>query len=113
MAKIKINVYTNMNGIVVEKNIDAIMINDVIKYIEGNNKILIDIKNNILEKENNDVSIKIDFVNDKIFIFIKELKREFIKNMEVISLENKKNYFYVKYKLIDENIINEYKVKFL
>ena len=30
MAKIKINVYTNMNGIVVERNIDAIMINDVI-----------------------------------------------------------------------------------
>jgi len=114
MAKIGINVYTNMDNVIENKNINAIVDNNVIKYIDSdNNKFIVDISNNVLIKENDEFIIKIEFSRNFISIILKEYSKEYIKEIETLAIEHNDNSYYVKYKLIDENIINEYKVKFI
>lgn len=112
MAKKKINVYTNMNNHMDNFSINAIIDNNVIKYIDSDyNKFVINLKNNILIKENKDFVIEIDFMNNLIKILMKEYKMEFEKEIRTLELSYHNNIYYVKYKLIDENIINEYELK--
>ena len=112
MSKIKIEVYTNFNNKESNINLNAIYLDNKVKYI-NNDKYILDLKNNILEKENNDSFIKLDFNNNKTFISVKNLKLDIKKDIKVIKIENKLNYFYVKYLLIDEDIYNEYCIKFI
>lgn len=114
MTKIRINVYTNMDNH--EENVihKAIADNDVIKYIDSdNNKFVVDCNKNILMKENDEFIINIDFGNNLISIAMKEYQKEFKKEIKTLAINNDNNIYYVKYKLIDENVINEYQIKFL
>ena len=114
MAKIDINVYTNMNDLQESINIKAIIINKVIKYNDlVNNKFVVDCNNNILIKENSETIVKIDFNKNIISIMLKEYNKEFFKEIKTETIINNNNIYYVKYKLIDENTINEYKIEFL
>ena len=44
---------------------------------------------------------------------VKEYNKEFFKEIKTETIINNNNIYYVKYKLIDENTINEYKIEFL
>ena len=114
MSKKQINVYTNMDGVVDNKIINVIVDNSMIKYIDScNNKFIVDLSKNVLTKENNESIINILFNENLIKVFIKDFNKEFIKEIKTIELINENNRYYVKYKLIDEDIINIYEIKFL
>ena len=114
MSKIRINVYTNMDNKKENVLINAIKDNNVIKYIDSDyNKYVVNIEGNILIKENKDFFITIDFPNNLIKILMKEYNKEFKKEIETIELNYNNNNYFVKYKLIDEKVINEYKIKIL
>lgn len=113
MAKLKINVYTNMDNHKEESIFNAIIVNDVIKYIDSdNNKFSVLLEDNLLIKENDEYVIKIDFIKEIISIFMKEYNKEFFKDIKTLILKKEKNVFYVKYNLTDENVLNEYEIKF-
>ena len=114
MAKIKINVYTNMDNIKENKIFDAIINQRVIKYLDSaNNKFVVNCEKNILTKENNEYFIEIDFNKEMITILLKDLGKKFIKEIKTLDINNDNNCYFVKYKLIDENLVNEYEIKFL
>ena len=114
MSKKRINIYTNMDKIINNDNFDAIVSNNVIKYIDlVNNKFVVDCNNDILIKENNDTLVKIDFSKNIISILLKEYNKEFYKEIDTLLINRDNNIYYVKYKLIDENVINEYRIEFL
>ena len=114
MAKIKILIHTNLNNEENNEEITALIVNSVIKYIDSlNNKFLVDLNNLVLEKENTSSKIKIDFNNKKAFIYVKELRKEFVRDIDIIDTYKNQTDFFVKYKLVEENIINEYNVKIL
>ena len=113
MKKIKIQVYSKLNEIEENNEFLAIKNDNVIKYIDlENNKMMFDTKNNIIERENNDYFFKIDFNNNYIDIEIKKLHKNMMKNIKTLMISSSNKSFSVKYLLTDENIINEYYVKF-
>ena len=102
MAKIIINVYTNMDNH--EENViyNAITDNNVIKYIDSdNNKFVVDCNKNILIKENNEFNISIDFGNNLITIFMKEFQKSFEKEIQTLAINYDKNIRWNFYKNID------------
>ena len=113
MKETKIKVYSKLNNIEENNEFLAIKDDNVIKYIDlENNKMTIDIKNNIIIRENSDYLFNIDFNDNKITILLKKLNKKMEKTIKtmVISLSDSK--YLVRYLLTDENIINEYYVKF-
>ena len=111
--KLKIKIYSEMNNLIENEEYLAIINENIIKYIDlTNNKMFIDINNNIIKRENNDYIFTIDFENNNILIFIKNLKKEFNKKIQTIKLEKNSQSFKVRYRLIDENIINEFYIKY-
>ena len=114
MEKIKIQLYTNFNHKEETEEFLAIKEDDVIKYIDlENNKMTVDIRNNIIIKENSDYHFTMDFNTNNIIIKLKKHNRVFDKPIETLFKETKKETYRVVYKLLDENIINEYHMKFL
>ena len=113
MEKIKIKIYSFLNNVEENTEILAIKNDNVIKYIDfSNNKMEIDIKNNIIVKENNDYTFTMKFNDNIILIYAKKLQKTFIKEIETLMCSVSKKRFFVKYLLKDENIINEYYVNF-
>lgn len=113
MDKIDINVYTNIDNKPETNSLKALKNNNTITYFDlNNNKMIIDLKNEILERENIDYHFIFKFKENKIIIKLKKDKLEFIKEIETLNLSITRNSFNVKYRLNDENIINEYIVKF-
>ena len=113
MKKTKIKVYTKFDNKEETDDFFAIKDNDVIKYIDlENNKMMIDMKNNIIVKENEDYLFNINFLDNIIDIEIKKLKKYFKKEMKTLLLEKTNNSFLVRYLLTDENIYNEYYVTY-
>ncbi len=113
MKKAKIRVYTCFDKKEDSSDFFAIKDDDVIKYIDlENNKIIVDMKNNIIIKENIDYLFNIDFDNNIIDIEVKKLKKSFNKEIKTMLIEKKKKSFLVRYLLIDDNIYNEYYVTY-
>lgn len=113
MARTKINVYLKMNKIEKNEEFFAIKNNDVIKYIDfENNKMEVDLENNIIKKENIDYLFIIDLAKNNIYILAKKIKRSFNKPIQTLLVEKSKKRYLVRYLLEDENVINEYCVNF-
>lgn len=113
MKETKIKVYSKLNNIEENNEFLAIKNDNVIKYIDlENNKMVIDIKNNLITRENKDYLFNLDFANEKIVITMKKLDKIFEKEMKIIDISISNSMYSVKYLLTDENIINEYYVKF-
>ena len=113
MKKANIRVYSNLNNIEENNEFLAIISSNLIKYIDlENNKMTIDIKNNLIIRENIDYLFRMDFNDNKIVITIKKLNKTLEKEIKTIVISKTVNKFLVRYQLTDENIINEYYVKF-
>ncbi len=113
MKRTKINVFTKLNNVEENNEFLAIKSDNLIKYIDlENNKMIIDIKNNVIIRENDDYLFNMDFSNNKIIIKMKKLDKEFEKNIKTLVISSSSRKYIVQYLLIDENIINEYYVKF-
>ena len=113
MKRTKIKVYLNLNNIEENNEFLAIKDDNVIKYIDlENNKMIIDMKNNIIIRENSDYSFNLDFNSNKITINMIKLNKMFEKEIKTINISSAKNSYLVRYSLVDDNIINEYYVKF-
>lgn len=113
MKRTKINVFTKLNNIEENNEFLAIKSDNLIKYIDlENNKMIIDIKNNVIIRENDDYLFNMDFSNNKIIIKMKKLDKEFEKNIKTLVISSSSRKYLVRYLLMDENIINEYYVKF-
>ena len=113
MKKTEIIVFTKLDN--VEENNKFLAIKDdyVIKYFDlENNKMVIDTKNNIITRENNDYLFNLDFNNNIITIKMKKLGKTFKKDIKTMVVSLKKKEYLVRYMLKDEEIINEYYVKF-
>lgn len=113
MKEIKINVFTKLNNVEENNEFLAIKGNNLIKYIDlEDNKMIVDIKNNIIIRENIDYLFNMDFNNNKIIINMKKLNKEVEKEIKTIVISRTSKEFLVRYLLTDEEIINEYYVKF-
>jgi len=113
MKRTKITVLTKLDN--VEENSDflAIKDNNLIKYIDlENNKMIIDMENNIIIRENRDYLFNIDFVNNTITILVKKMDKTFTKDIKTLLISKTNNKYLVRYLLKDEMLINEYYVKF-
>lgn len=110
---LKVKVYSELGKNVENEEYLAIKNNNVIKYIDfADNKMIIDINNNYILRENGDFAYNIDFNKNIINIVAKKLKKEFNKNIKTILLKKTNNAFLVKYHLIDEDVINEFYIKY-
>ena len=113
MKKIKIKIYSFLNNIEENCEIFAIKNNNVIKYIDfSNNRIKVDMENNIIIKENIDFQFTLRFNDNIIEIYAKKSKKTFYKEIETLQCSLSAKRYFVKYLLKDENIINEYYITF-
>ena len=113
MKETKIIVYSKLNNIEDNNEFLAVRNDNLIKYIDlENNKMIIDIKNNVITRENIDYLFKIDKKKKKIVITMKKHDKVFEKEIKTIDISLSNSKYSVKYLLTDENIINEYYVKF-
>ena len=113
MAKINIKVYSKLNDIEEITEFMAIKMDDVIKYIDlENNKMIIDMKNNIIIRENSDYVFTLKFNENIIEILIKKVKKVMNKEIKVLLIDKTKKRFLVRYLLSDEKLINEYYVNY-
>lgn len=113
MERKKINIYTKLDNNEENYEIIAIKNNNVIKYIDlSNNIMVLDMNFDILKRENNDYCFTINFKKNEISIFSKKLKKEFIKSIKTLTLTKNKKSYLVRYIIDEEEIINEYYVKF-
>ena len=86
----------------VEYNIKGIFLNNQIKFLDKDNIMLLDLNFNTLKRETKNEEIIFDFLNKNCCVFDKNSNNRIVFQIEVISLENKDNYFYVKYKIADD-----------
>lgn len=113
MEKIKLTVYANLNGKEEIDEIFAIKDNSVIKYIDlTNNKIAIDIDNNIMTRENSDYLFTFKFNENNIIVKLKSHNQDFDKEIKTLLIKKTKKSYIIRYLLVDENIINEYQLNF-
>ena len=113
MKKTEIIVYTKLNDVEETNKFMAIKDDNTIKYFDlDNNKMTIDLKNKIIIRENNDYLFNMDFNNNKITIKMKKLGKTIIKDIKTMTITSKSKEFMVRYLLTDDEIINEYYVKF-
>ena len=111
--KLKIKVYSELDKKIENEEYLAIKNNNVIKYIDfANNKMIIDMDNDTIIRENNDYLFTINLRNNNIIIKAKHLKKEFNKEIRTMKNEKASKSYLARYKLIDEDIINEYYIKF-
>ena len=111
--KKKINVSIEQDKIKENYEIFAIKQDDVIKYIDPtNNKMIIDIGNDVITRENNDYLFVLRFKDQVINIKLKKLNKYFDKKIKTLLIDKSKKSYLVRYLLIDENVINEYYVKY-
>ena len=113
MGRRKINVYTKLNNQEESNEMFAIISNDVIKYIDlENNKMIIDMLNNIMIRENSDYLYTIDFNKNNIDIYMKKLRKHLDKDIKTLIIEKTRKHYLVRYLLSDDNVYNEYYVNF-
>lgn len=113
MGRREISVYTKLDKSEENYKIMAIIYKDVIKYIDlANNKMIIDMDSDIITRENMEYKFEIDLKNSNINIYAKKLKKEFSKKIETLLIDKNNKEYLIRYRLIDDDMINEYFVKF-
>lgn len=104
MGKINLLVKYCLTNKEVEYNIKGILSDNKIKFLENDIKMILDIQKCLLKRITLTEEIIFDFLEKTCFIKDKNSNNFFKFNILVENLINNKNYFYVKYK----NLENEY-----
>jgi hypothetical protein len=113
MKKTEIIVFTKLNNVEENNKFLAIKDDNIVKYIDlENNKMIVDMDKNIIIRENSDYLFNMDFNNNKIIITLKNLNKTLEKDIKTMLISNSRNKYLIRYLLTDENIVNEYYVKF-
>ena len=113
MKKTNIRVFTKLNDIEENNEFLAIKDDNLIKYIDlEDNKMTIDMEKNIIIRENKDYLFNMDFNNNIITINIKKIGKVLEKEINTMIISKSETKYLIRYLLTDENIINEYYVKF-
>ena len=113
MKKTKISVFAKLNNIEENNEFLAIKGDNVIKYIDlANNRMTIDMNQNIIVRENKDYVFNINFDSNKIAITMKKNNITLEKDIKTLVVSKSLKEYLVRYLLTDENVINEYYVKF-
>ena len=107
--KKKMSIKYDLSGIKKNDIIDCLIKDNVITYFDDDYKMKIDLINHKIYRENNDINYEIDFNKEK--IVIKYNNYEFDKRIKILDKNIEKSSFYVKYLLVDEDIINFYEIK--
>ena len=95
MAKKDIKVYTNMDNFKETNIFSAIVLDNVIKYIDlDNNKFVINCKKNTLLKETMESVIEIDFNKNIISILMKDFNKKFYKEIKTLLINHTNNDYY-------------------
>lgn len=77
--------------------LNAIYINDNIKFIEEKNIIKYDFKKLLLKRENNEYTLSIDFKNNNCIYELKKINQSINIPMKVIKINYDKKYIHVIY----------------
>jgi hypothetical protein len=107
LAHIKYNLYGESK----DYQTDVIHKENMITYFDDGVKTIIDLKNGIINRENDEYQYVIDL--SKYHINIHLNKENVDLEIRVNILEKKYNleHLYIKYLLVDENITNEFEIK--
>ncbi len=85
---------------------DSILENNIYKYKEDNGtKVILDINNNILIRENNDIYMKYDFNNKTGNLVVKELDKIFDLEMNKVNFLKEDKLIEIKYNIDEEEFI--------
>ena len=113
MKKKEIKVLTIFNNIQKDYVYMAIIDDFVIKYIDlDNNKMIIDVLNDVIRRENSDYIIHILLRDNIIKIYVKKIKVTYEKVIQTLIIKKDKNSYLVRYFLTDEKELCEYFVNF-
>ena len=82
---------------------DIEIINNKINYISNDTEVFYNILENILIRDDKEKYLEYDFNKNKGIIYIKDIKKELIVDIEVTNLINKDNYIEIEYKLEKQN----------
>ena len=107
--KKRMSIKYDLSGIKKNDIIDCLIKDNVITYFDDDYKMKIDLINHKIYRENDDINYEIDFNKEK--IIIKYNNYEFDKRIKILDKNIEKSSFYVKYLLVDEDIINFYEIK--
>lgn len=91
-----------------EYNIKGIYQDNKIKFQESNTLMIIDLKNNVVERIKDEETIIFDFKNSDCIIKSKELNFNF--QIKVLEIKVLKDYFYVNYKIENDDFKLEIKI---
>ena len=107
--KKKMHLKYDLSGTKKDDIIECIVKDNIISYFDDDYKMKIDLINHKIYRENDDINYEIDFNKEK--IVIKYNNYEFDKRIKILDKNIEKSSFYVKYLLVDEDIINFYEIK--
>ena len=82
---------------------DIEIINNKINYIYNDTEVFYNVLENILIRDDKEKYLEYDFNKNKGIIYIKDIKKELIVDIEVTNLINKDNYIEIEYKLEKQN----------
>lgn len=106
---VKFSDITNSKNDVFDTN--AIIDNNMIKYVDNTKtKVSLNYKDDILIRENSDYIFNIDFNKNIIDITLKKFNKMFSKDIKTLLIKKDNKSYIVRYKLVDEEVINEYEI---
>lgn len=98
-VKIKINDYI-INEI-------GIIDNDILKVQDKNEIITYNYKINVLEKENSELKLTLDFENKEVVYYLPELNQKISTNFTLISLTNSNKQVIIRYRIEETDFLLE------
>ena len=101
----------NLDGKKSEFEKEVIYNDNAITYFDNDMKMIINLNKGEIVRENNDYHSLIKVSDNKVVITLKSHNIMFDKEIRILDKKIVNNYFYLKYLLVDENIINEYEIK--
>ena len=99
MGKVDLLVKCCLKKIKSEYNIKGILVSEKIKFMLDDTKMIIDLKNNTLKRTNEELELFFEFNLLKCLVLDKINNIKFNLEINLIKLEKTKDYFYVKYKI--------------
>ena len=106
-AHIKYNLY----GEIKDYQMDVIYKDSRITYFDNEVKTIIDLKDGIIIRENDEYRYVIDLSKYHINIHLNKENIDLEIRINVLEKKYNSKYLYIKYLLVEENVINEFEIK--